>query len=1075
MRLLSFDTETNISQCIHGPTFRQPSNDVYTQIWCSDHESASHVIHKTSGFNRQLEYGFKQALKQCTHIIGHNLSFDLCYFWHTKELKEFILRGGKILDTQVIEYLLTGQQHQFSSLAELQLKYLGEVEKPNRISKLYKKGIGADKIVQAQDRCQRIWKLYNQYCESDGRTPLLIVEKQLERLKAENMLPIAELYNDYLLSLINMTCSGIKVDVLQTERTLQEFNLKHLEYLEEAQNILKHYWTDERLPPFNINSVDHKSAVLFGGDIKIQETVEAGFFKNGNPKFKKQESAVHITGFHVPTTLTTPSKKIGFYKTDDGVMKAIAAGTKNPELKKYCELQKDAMMYKKAAKTYCQAFLDRSDENGYLFPNFNNCLTQTGRLSSSEPNMQNISKRNKFGEILHKLLVVPEGWKAVSIDFSQLEIWVLAWLSADPILTDDLLKGTDLHIKRLQYYNDKTYEELYDLCKVKQDDYWNKQRTYAKTVSYQMAYGAQPKKVAESTGLDLEIVKTIFEKEAETYQGAAELALRVRAEIENNTTYSKAVDIPASSKRGVNGNRVLGNVELLPVFDNKGNISYTNQEIRKVGYWRSPTGKKYHFLDTGRMFKGKLKRSFSFTQPKNYPMQGCLHGDTKVFTKEHGMSSIKDLLLENINVWDVHGYSKASCIYSGIKEEIIVSFSDGNTIKCSPNHKFKYVNPSTLYEGWITAENMITKLADGKRVAIKLADEVDFNKNVSFALEVGKKPGNYIHRSFDAIEDMHRLGCVIGRIASDGSVREGKEVVLIIAEHEEAITNVLLEYIKPLGNVGVTRVLRENRNQHITKVVISSNSLAQEAVEFKKRVPIQCWENKELLRGYLKGMFDGDGTVTPRDNSVILTFGKGAYKVKWALEIQIALRLFGIRSRVRRYKDRTLVCIMKADSPTFRDKIGFINKIKQDKLSDRGTSRQKHNISYVKSIKRTGNFVDMYDIVNSETGSFCANGVVTHNSAADVQAITTAALLKILLEKSDRIKMVNEVHDSKWFYIREDVLEPCLRYLKETIENVPKLMKDRFNITVPFNFPCDIDIGDNFGEMEKYNFNNIGV
>jgi DNA polymerase I-like protein with 3'-5' exonuclease and polymerase domains len=555
-------------------------------------------------------------------IIGHNIGFDLAYVWNDKSFRDFILRGGKIWDTQVAEYLLTGQQHAFSSLAELQIKHLKEKSKPSRISYLYERGVGADKIVQAKDRCPRLWKLYEEYCYSDGVTPLQIYKKQMALARQEGMVPIIELYNDYLLSIINMTFTGINIDVSKCEKTLRDFNEQHLLHLHKAQEILKKYWTDPRLPEFNINSPDHKSAVLFGGNIKITEREQIGLYKNGNPRFKNVIKYVWVDGFRVPSSISSPSKKPGLYSTDDGTMRKIEQKTKNPLLKEYCGLQKEAMMYKKAAKTYCQAFLDRS-VNGVLYPNFNNTLTATTRLSSSAPNMQNISKRNKFGKILHSLFVAPSGWTCVQIDFNQLEIWVLALLSKDPLLTEHLLKGIDLHIIRLQYYNpDKSYEELYQLCKVDKDEYWEKQRTFAKTVSYQMAYGAQPKKVVESTGLDLDIVETIFNKEKETYLDAATFGDKVREEVEASATPSLAENIPAGQKKGKDGARILGNVELLPIFDKDGNVTYTYSELRRVGYYQNFIGAKYHFLDTGRKSKYGVNRSFSFTQPKNYPMQG---------------------------------------------------------------------------------------------------------------------------------------------------------------------------------------------------------------------------------------------------------------------------------------------------------------------------------------------------------------------------------------------------------------------------------------------------------------------
>jgi len=616
MKILSLDFETSIGSTIHGPTFRDPKNDIYTQIF--GWGNRTDVVHDKNGYRRKLMC----KLDGVDLIIGHNIGFDLCYIWNDPELQEYILRGGKIWDTQVAEYHITGCQHAFSSLAELQLKHLGAKEKPSRISYLYKKGIGADKIVQAQVRCPRLFKLYEQYCITDGATPIKIFKKQYELAKQDGTLPIIKLYNDYLLAICNMTCTGIKIDLKQCEHTLRDFNEQHIINLQKAQEILKKYWMDPRLPEFNINSPDHKSAVLFGGNIKIVEREQIGYYKNGNIRYKNMEKHIWVEGFRVPTSISSASKKPGLYCTDDGVMRKIGEKTKNPLLKEYCSLQKEAMMYKKAAKTYCQAFIDRSID-GSLYPNFNNTLTSTGRLSSSNPNLQNVSKRNKFGKTLHSLFVAPDGWTCVQIDFSQLEIWVLALLSNDSLLIQHLLDGTDLHIIRLQYYNPEiSYEELYQLCKVDKDPHWDKQRTFAKTVSYQMAYGAQPKKVVESTGLDLGIVETIFAKEKETYCDAASFGDTVRDQVEASATLSLESSIPASQKKGKDGSRFIGKVELLPIFDNNGNVSYNNENLRRVGYYKSFIGQKWAFLDTGRANKYGVRKSFSFTQPKNYPMQG---------------------------------------------------------------------------------------------------------------------------------------------------------------------------------------------------------------------------------------------------------------------------------------------------------------------------------------------------------------------------------------------------------------------------------------------------------------------
>lgn len=621
MRPLIIDLETSIGTGIHGSDFRDPANDYYTLIYGTKPDNIQ-VCHNKDGWKRGLNDELKQLLLECDVIVGHNLTFDLSYMFKNQELIDFFIRGGRVWDTQVAEYILTAQQHQYASLSELQNKYLGQYEKITRISKLFKAGYGADKIIQAKNRCPKLFSLFNKYCLSDGESTLKIFKSQYIRAKQEGMLDIVSLYQDYLITLITATCSGIPIDVQACEKTLTEFNLKHLEYLAEAEKLVCKVWNNERLPAFNINSNDHKSAVLFGGEIKNMIRTNVGKYKHGGDKFKMVEHKIWVDGWKLPKTLTKESKKSGVYVTDNAVMASIALNTTNVNVKKYCELQKEAMMYKKAANTYVKAFIDRNG-NGLLHANFNNVATATGRLSSSAPNLQNVSKRNKFGKTLHNLFIAPTGWKCIQIDFSQLEIFVMAWLSGDETLKHHLLTGVDMHCVRLGYYIDKSYDELVKLCKIDKVDEWVKQRSAAKTVSYQMAYGAMPPKVAESTGLPLEIVEKIYEQEAVTYPRTVQLGNIVMESVKQSATFSLAKNIPNVHKKGINGSKFKNGLELLPIFDIGGNIGYNMEYIRKVGYWKSPTGKKYHFLQNGKMYKGMIKSGFSFTQPKNYPMQGC--------------------------------------------------------------------------------------------------------------------------------------------------------------------------------------------------------------------------------------------------------------------------------------------------------------------------------------------------------------------------------------------------------------------------------------------------------------------
>ena len=179
----------------------------------------------------------------------------------------------------------------------------------------------------------------------------------------------------------------------------------------------------------------------------------------------------------------------------------------------------------------------------------------------------------------------------------------------------------------------------------------------------------------------------------------------------------------------------------------------------------------------------------------------------------------------------------------------------------------------------------------------------------------------------------------------------------------------------------------------------------------KTRVPDFAWQSSRLLAGYLRGMFDGDGTVTP--DGPALCFGRGARHRDWAREIQQALLLLGVRSRINICADRINVCVLKRDSAVFARRIGFMNPAKQAK-AERIAPGQQDGVIYgraarVKCVEVTDAWVEMYDVVDSDTGRFMANGLVTHNSSADI--IKRALRLLHDRLKGTGAQVVNVVHD----------------------------------------------------------------
>jgi len=621
-KLLVFDLETTIGTTSHSGSFRDPANDFVTLIY-GDNPNNIHVEYNENGFNRQISKRCESMLENSDYIVGHNLPFDLGYIYNTEAFQRFIKKGGRVFDTQLAEYLLSGQRHQYASLGELQLLYLDEKVKADRISKLFSKKHGADEFLKNKERCPRLYNLFDKYCYDDGQSTFRVAIKQIERIKKEGMMPIVKIYNEYMLGLVSTMASGIHVDKIKCEKTLRAFKVRSIQYLKESEEIVSKYWDDEKLPKFNVQSPTHKSALLFGGAIKCKVKEDAGFYKNGNPKTKIMEYKVQVDGFRLPTHLTAPSEVKGRYKTGADIIHKIYNYTDNKLIKKYCKLQKAAMNLEKMCSTYLEPFLNLSID-GIIYPYYNNTATWTGRLSSKLPNLQNIPSKGGIEKYIKNQLVAPEGYICCSIDFSQLEIFVQALVTKDPTLTRDLLDGVDFHILRLSYAEDMPYDEVYKLCKVDKLPEWELKRSKAKTISYQKAYGASPRKLAESTGLSEEVIKKIFVKEDIEYPNVKLFNDHVTQEVNNSQTLSLSKNIPKFRKGFTKySKRFVGGIELLPIMKDTLDADYFKDELRNVGYHKSITGKKYAFEEFANYDRfGRIRRGYKPTQIKNYPQQG---------------------------------------------------------------------------------------------------------------------------------------------------------------------------------------------------------------------------------------------------------------------------------------------------------------------------------------------------------------------------------------------------------------------------------------------------------------------
>lgn len=661
---LSLDTETNIpyeeiqvplpgkknngklktvrKETIHGSSWKDPVNDVYTFIY-GDNPDNIKVLHSKNGFNRKLPFRIKQMLKSTHTIIGANLKYDLGFIWHDPSFQQWLKEGGKIWDVQLAAYILSAQRWLYPSLAEMELYYLGIKTKVNAVSRLFRRLIGPQEIISRRNERRLWWKAYCHYCPNDGRTPMLIMKKQYSEAKTRGMLPIIELYNKYLLFLTMMEVNGLVVDIPATEKLFQEYSLEKLKYLEQATNMVHALWQNPKLPELNLNSGKHKSAILFGGSISYTYNKGTGEYVKtksspnyGKEKTKKVEDVIWVEGFGIDKRLTKETARAGEYETNKSVIDRIYQYSKNDQAKEYCRLLKESDKYDHMLSTYLNALLFKSVD-GVVRPNFNNTAVVTSRLSCSAPNAQNFPAHGEFGESIPKLLIAPEDWSCVNIDFSQLETFNRAQVTKDPTLIADLATGKCFHTQNMAWGYGLTYEEAYRLAKIEKIPEWEEKRSQCKVVTFREAYGGMPEGIAESLGWDPGICKTIFKHMYENYPMFAVWDEQVNKEVQASSKICTKEGISEkhtkeNNQKGV-PKRFNGDMELLPIRQrDRKTYKFHYFEFRHIGYYKSLTGMRFSFQEFGSVKQDdSIYRYYKPTQMKNYPMQG-LAGNCQAIT-----------------------------------------------------------------------------------------------------------------------------------------------------------------------------------------------------------------------------------------------------------------------------------------------------------------------------------------------------------------------------------------------------------------------------------------------------------
>lgn len=363
-------------------------------------------------------------------LIAHNYKFD--YMILRRCGVEF---SCKAFDTMVAAYLLDASQRlKMDDLSRKYLKY-----SPIPIEKLI--GIGKNQKSMADIPYSGI---VNYACE-DADITYRLYEIFLELMKSDELVEIADNADFPLLEVLaEMELKGIRLDI----DMLGAFS-KQLEH--DLLEVEKEIYTKTE-SEFNINSPQQLGDILFN--------------KMKLPSGKKT--------------------KTGQYSTSEEVLSGLAVTYDVPAL------ILDYRSLSKLKSTYADALPKLVySETGRIHTSFNQTVAATGRLSSSNPNLQNIPIRTERGREIRKAFIADEGFCIMSADYSQVELRVIASISEDENMIAAFKAGEDIHAR--------TAKEIFNLKDI--DEVTPDHRRKAKEVNFGIPYGVSAYGLATRLGI----------------------------------------------------------------------------------------------------------------------------------------------------------------------------------------------------------------------------------------------------------------------------------------------------------------------------------------------------------------------------------------------------------------------------------------------------------------------------------------------------------------------------------------------------------------------------------------------
>jgi DNA polymerase-1 len=392
-------------------------------------------------------------------VVGQNLKFDLSLLYNQYGVEEVI----PFADTMLMAWLLNpGSKVGLDALAK---KFFRYEMKP--FKEMVKKGetfanvdIEAATFYAAEDA----WMTFMLYGALDKAMDLASIAHLKDEAK--------NVEYPFINTLINMERRGIKLDI-------------------EKLKILQ-----EKLSS-RINELTKEIYILCNSEFNIKSTQQLGviLFQHLGLKGGKKTKTGYSTNEAVLSSLKDEHEVI-------------------PKILEYRTTQK-------LLSTYAEPLLKlaKADEENRIYTSFLQTGTATGRLSSKDPNLQNIPVRSELGRSVRDAFVAKDGYKLLSIDYSQIELRLLAHFSEDKALLEAFNNGLDIHMATaIKLFGEEDAEA---------------KRSYAKSVNFGILYGMGQKKLSVELGITTSEAKEIIVNYFEAFPTIQNFLAKIQDDVKN--------------------------------------------------------------------------------------------------------------------------------------------------------------------------------------------------------------------------------------------------------------------------------------------------------------------------------------------------------------------------------------------------------------------------------------------------------------------------------------------------------------------------------------------------------------